>query len=134
MKEILKHFFDPTPGSNITELPVLIFIFLASILWGIGYKTYLKHHKKNKALKIMMKKLPTRLITIGIVGFIYLFARSENLPYLSMPIIVALIMLILVWIVGKAVYQMKKVYPRQMSDGLQRIASQKYLPQRKRKK
>lgn len=130
MIEYIKHLFDPQPGTEFMFFLPTLLIFSIALAGGLFYRRFLKKNP-DKTMRLIMKKVPGQLITIGLVGLLYIFARNQNLPYLSMSAIGIILLGILLFIIIKAIRLIKKVYPQMQTHHLRNNQSKKYLPKKK---
>jgi len=83
-------------------------------------------------IKKTLSRLFTILMTVGLIGLIYTFVRSENLPYLSARIVLDVIVVVFfVWLVVEATIMTKTIA---ITTKVKSIESKynKYLPKKKK--
>lgn len=123
-----KYLFDPTPTNQSNLYWYLIGFFGFLILVSVAI-----YFIKTWDLAIRMKQFYC-FLTIGILGFIYLFARYESLPWLASRFFLVLILVSLFgWIIGILIWMMK--YNKKLeSKKIMAERYDKYLPKAKKNK
>lgn len=128
------YLFDSTPGDLMRFMPILIAFFLALILASIGIDRWLKSYPHKKQFYAVIPNLNSRLRTLGIIGFLFLWVRYENLIYLSMRFLLFAYILGIFVYLGHSLYQFKKVLPLKIASDAKRKNQKSYLPKKKRKR
>lgn len=122
------YLFDisPTPKSKL-YLPLLI-IFGLMIVLSVAISF------QRKSIKKVIGKFFVPLLSAGVLGLIYLFARHESLPYLSSRFFLMLILcLLIVWVIYLLIWSARYI-PKHMSSQKIEDKYNKYLPKAKGKK
>ena len=120
-----KYLFDasPTPESKL-YLPLLI-------LFGLMVVLAVLISFQKKSVKRIVGKFFVPLLSSGVLGLIYLFARHESLPYLSSRFFLFLIMcMFVIWIAILLIWTLKFI-PKHMSSKKIEDRYNKYLPKAK---
>lgn len=127
MENIKELLFSPIPSSEgVKYLPLLI-AFGIIILLAIG----------SRLIKGTFSKLAIRyftpFLTVGILGYINLFARYETLPWLGSGIVLLIVFLIFILtIIINTVWAVKNI-PVMIRENKTKERFNKYLPQKKTK-
>ncbi|MDP2624769.1 MAG: hypothetical protein Q8P27_01140, partial [Candidatus Peregrinibacteria bacterium] len=93
----------------------------------------MRKNSLRTSLKTTFPRLAKNIRNFGLVGFIFLWIRYENLPYLSMRF---LFLLYLIWIVayiGHNVYKFKTKLPEAIDKQHSTKKLKNYLPTKKKK-
>jgi len=116
---------NPTPQSNL-YIPLLILFGLMIVLAAaISFQ--------RKSIKKVVGKFFVPLLSAGVLGLIYLFARHESLPYLSSRFFLVLIIcMFLAWVFILLVWSAKFI-PKYMNSQKIEDRYNRYLPKAKKK-
>jgi hypothetical protein len=134
--ETLKYIFNPTPVGDLKFfMPLLI---IAGILFAGSFFIPLIY-RNNRALKNSIRNFPGRVRLIGILLAAFLGCRYESIPFFSMFFFLILIGLVFLYFIIRVVYQILKVYPKQLNvvrgskPSHKQTTFEKYLPKPKKK-
>ena len=120
------YLLDPnTPGESRLYIPL-------TVLFGtlVIFSVITKFIRSSDIIKIAERYFIS-FLTIGILGFFYLFFRYEELPYLSARIILLLILVSLfVWESINVIWTIKSI-PEYKKEKETEARYQKYLPKNK---
>jgi hypothetical protein len=123
------YFFNPVPSSETTMYLPLIIVFSLTIFGSIIAKLPKDGFNKKVGARYFVP-----FLTIGILGFIYLFARYEGLPYLASRFFLALILLALITIIAWNFVWTIRFIPKMRAIKKNEERYKKYLPKAKAKK
>lgn len=113
----------PTPHTNM-YIPLAV-VFALLIIGGAALIIFAKGDFRKLAGKYIMP-----LLSGGILGFIALFARYEELPWLASRFFLGLVMMIfLIWILILLLWSASYV-PRYLSEKERKERFEKYLPKK----
>jgi uncharacterized protein YacL len=130
----LNYLFDPRPGSAFYFMIAMIVVFLGLIMTSFYLEKWISKHPLKKALKQVLPHTAKHLRGLGILGFVLLFFRYENLPYLSMrALLIALLISIMAYI-GYSVHQFRSKLPAIIEQQKKAKKKKTYLPKSKKKK
>lgn len=122
------YLFDFTPTTKSKLYIPLLILFSVMLLLSAGISL------QRTEFKNFTKRFFIPLLATSILGFIYLFARYESLPYLSSRFFLALILFIfLLWTVIQLVILILTM-PKEIKKSRSEERYQKYLPKNKLKK
>lgn len=129
-----KYLFDTTPQAD--NGIVIFFIILSCLLVILAIASVLLLAKKATSLPpygILKDKIFSTFLTMGIIGFLLTFVYWQEIPYLSLPFILLIFVIV---IIGQIVYIIlfyRKILQTDMKDYQQQISYEKYLPKHKHK-
>ena len=69
----------------------------------------------------------------GLIGFIFLWIRYENLPYLSMRALLLAFLLYVAWVIGNSIYKVRTRLGETLVVHSKHKERNKYLPRKKKK-
>jgi len=120
------YLFNPnTPGESRIYIPLII-LFGSLILFAVLSKLVRNHEARKISGKYFVS-----FLTIGILGFFYLFFRYEELPYLGSRLFLLLILLTLfVWIAVNSIWAVRFI-PKYREQKKIEERYEKYLPKQK---
>lgn len=123
----LSYLFKLNPGGRFSfYIPLIIFF---GILAGLSFATkYYLRYKKDASLKKLFKNVPKRLLQFAVFGFLLLIFRQQNIPLVSMRIVLILFLIGILVFIGKTAYDYWKVYPVLSKKEKARAEQKKYLP------
>lgn len=123
------YLFEKNPGASFKFYFPLLLIFGFLFLFSIFFPLFLKKKdKENPSLKTLSSKISFPGIIISIFGFLLLFFRYENLPYLSSRFLLFLLFFIwFSWFVLLLFYLFKD-YQKEYKIYLEAKEKEKYLP------
>jgi len=121
------YLFNPYPGTNFGYYLASVVVFGLLLVCGITLLVIaLRIDKKNPKRKLF-KKFSDLGFTIGIIGFILLFFRYENVAYLSSRFLLLLLLIIvLVWLSFIIFYILRR-YPKERVKYQEYLRISKYL-------
>lgn len=129
-----KYLFEIYPGSEFRYMIPLIVFFLILVVGSIYLEQWIKKNPDRKHIQSLLPGIVGRLRLLGLMGFIFLWVRYENLPYLSMRIFLMAYLIYILWVISQAVYKMKKILPMLIDEGKIKKTEKNYLPQKKKNK
>lgn len=140
IKLIFNYLFNPNPGTAFSYYIPLIILASLLIVGSILFSYYYKKKKKtNFAFKRLFKKLSNRLLLIGILFFVLIALRYENIPYFSMRILLYVLLFFLLYIIYKYIKVYTVVYPKEKANveskkKLVKKEENRYLPNKNKKR
>ncbi|MFA4996009.1 MAG: hypothetical protein WC536_02615 [Patescibacteria group bacterium] len=122
------YLFNPnTPSESRLYVP-LIALFGTLIVFAIITKLV-----RNVEVKKISERFFLSFLTMGVLGFFYLFFRYEELPYLGSRFFLLLILVVLfVWVLIDAIWTLRFM-PKYKKEKKIEERYEKYLPKKKRK-
>ena len=130
----LGYLFTLQPGSEFKFMVPLIAFFLFLSIGSFYIEKWVSRQPHRKAIKELLPDFSKRIRLFGIIGFLLLFARYENIPYFAMRIVLLLFLIGILVYVGRSLYKFKKHLPELLDKKEKKITHQKYLPKSKKKK
>ena len=128
------YLFDTLPGSEFKYFWVCIVFFLALIVFGQYLRAYIKNSPHKKILKRLYPGVAGKFLTLALFGYLFLFFRYENIPYLAMRFFLVLIIVWALYYIGMIVYKFVKNFPEKVAKKERTETHDKYLPKQKKKK
>ena len=126
--------FELQPGSEFKFMVILIVFFLILAIGSFYLDAWIKKQPHRNAIKKLLPHFPNRLRILGIIGFVLLFFRYENIPYFAMRILLVLLLLGIISYIGYSLYKFKKHLPELLETRKKKKTHHKYLPKSKKKK
>lgn len=127
------YLFDPQPGEFHFMLLFLIFFLLLTI--GSFYvDAWVRKHPQRRSIKHLMPKMGQTLRVFGILGFVFLWVRYENLMLFSMRFLFLLYLIIIVAYIGNTIYKYRTKLPDVIEAHAHHKKHKKYLPKKKKGK
>jgi len=132
----MTYLFYPNPGNAMWNSPKVVLLLLVCLTLVIASFAIKRWRAKvsNPVSRKLSRSWPSATFWFGIVGFILIFSRIENIGYVSMRL------WWLVWLVAAGFYLFMQVrifrarhynvLPREQQDD----PREKYLPKSKKKK
>ena len=119
------YLLDANPTAEGLYLYLMIvfglLIVMAAVLFFIKFK---KYYRK------LQRKLIMLFLIVGLTGFILIFLRYEQTPYLSSRwLILLLLLLFAVWLLS-IIYYYLLILPGEIKKSLEKENFEKYLPRR----
>jgi len=119
------YLLDATPSADGLYIYLMVvfglLIVVAAILFFIKFE---KYYRK------LQRKLIILFLTVGLVGFILIFLRYEQIPYLSSRLLILLLLLLFaVWLL-LIIYYYFRILPVEIKEILKKENFEKYLPRR----
>ncbi len=130
----LSYLFDATPGQSFRYFWICFIFFLLLIVIGQYVRTFIKKSHHKKILKKLIPGVTGKLNWIAFFGFLALFFRYENIPYLAMRIWLIGLMLLGLYVLGRAGYTYAKILPGEIDKKHKSEDMKKYMPKPKKKK
>lgn len=127
----LDYLFDPTPGDTFYYMVFFIILFLALILGSFYLESWIRKHPLRSALQSTLPHIGFHLRIFGMMGFVFLFVRYENMPYFSMRFLFVLYLLWIAVYVGMSLYRFKTTLPETIEEQHRLKKRAKYLPKKK---
>lgn len=134
-----KYLFNSNPGTAFKYYIPLLILASVLVISSIAFSAYYKKRKKvDFAFKRLFKSLSNRLILFGILLFILIAVRYENIPYFSMRIWLYILLLVLLYFVYRYLKVCTVKYPKERinADTKRQYVKKeenKYLPNKKKK-
>ena len=128
-----RYWFNPNPVPLGPSLVGSIFVFFAwFVAAGIVLAVLGRVFRKRAALKAAIAaRLAKMLVMTGLLGLLFLFFASEQVPLFGMRFWFLFDIILLVTWLGKIVWYIVKEYPK-LRDGIEeRQRLEKYMPKRR---
>lgn len=123
---------NPEPAKNI--LVAYIIVFTLIIILGIIISTiFSKKAKKTKPYKLIQEKIIYHTVSVGIIGLLLVFFLWQEIPYLSSPIVVYILIAILIYLLVIDSIYYKNEVKSEIKKYKQELKYQKYLPKKNKK-
>lgn len=137
LKTISSYLFTKFPGAEFNYKWHTLGLAVILILGAAVFKTIYRKKVANKdfVFKKIFKKVPGRMIYLGILLIFFVLVRIENIPYFSMRIWLFLTILGVIAATVYYLYEYFKVYPKELENFESRITNEPktvYLPNKKR--
>lgn len=129
----LSYLFDRFPGSSFHYMIPCIVLFLVLIVGSFYLESWIRRHPLRSSLKTTLPHVVGRLRAFGIVGFVLLWIRYENLPFISMRALLLLFFLSFLAYVGMCVYRFKVILPKTIEENKRLNKLKSYLPKKKKR-
>lgn len=130
----LSYLFDATPGQAFRYFWLFFVFFVLLMAIGQYLRVMIKGSTHKKILKRLLPNVTAHLTWIALFGFIFLFFRYEDMPYLAMRIWLIAMILLGVYKLGKIGYIYTKILPQEIDKQYESMDEKKYLPSSKKKK
>jgi len=130
----LSYLFDSTPGQAFKYLWVCFIFFVLLIATGQYLRILIKKSTHKKILKKLMPSVTARFNWIAFFGFMFLFFRYEDIPYMAMRIWLIGLILLGLYQLGHIGYIYTKILPCEIDKKHSSAAKNKYMPKAKKKK
>ena len=127
---LLQYFFDPLPSGPYKYMYFFIGLAVVGVGASIALRIYLKKQKEDKIFKKLFRDLPGKLQIFGILEAIYVFARYERMPYVSMRFLNYLVLAYGIYVLTRYVQLYLKVYPAEKKHHQEQVKLNKYLPRK----
>lgn len=128
------YLFEATPGSDFSlMIPFLVF-FLAILLASFGIENWIRKHPDRKSLEKTIPHAGSHLRTFALIGFVLLWFRHENLPYLSMRAGLLFLLIVLVAYTLWSFYQLKTQLPAIIEAEQMKKTRKQYLTKQKKRR
>lgn len=126
----LKFIFNPGIGS-LSQAFALVFYIIFGLLIILAIVAFLKSQKYKKSKNNLYLKLWQKIFDfgfyLGIVGFLLLFFRQQNIYFLSMPFLTyALFVWLIIWAYRIFKFKNKRIKEIQKNN-LERESKKRYL-------
>ena len=129
----ISYIIKGTPGASFKFYKEFIGFFGLLFFTSISIKIVLIF-KKNKVLKKLLNKIKTLFFTVSILGFLYLFFRSQNIYFFSSRFFLLSIFLIMVVWSFYIVFLVIRKFPSDFNNYKKQELIKKYLPKKNKKK
>ncbi len=138
LKTTFEYLFTRFPGAEFNYKWEVLIAAVILILGAAGFKAVHRRKVANKdfVFKKMFKKVPGRMIYLGMLLIFFVLVRTENIPYFSMRIWLFLTILGVIVAAVYYLYKYLKVYPKELENFESRITEDPkavYLPNKKRR-
>lgn len=128
----LSYLFDRFPGSAFLYMIPCIILFLVLIVGSFYLESWIRRHPLRPSLKLTLPHVGGRLRAFGIIGFVLLWIRYENLPFLSMRALLLLFFLSFLAYIAMCVYRFNVVLPKKIEENKRLNKLKSYLPKKKK--
>jgi len=131
----LQYLFRVQPG-EFHNMTTFIALFLLMIVGSFYVETWMRRNPNNKALKRILGNFPGQLRNLGIIGFLLLWFRYENIPYLAMRAFLLALLIYILWVIGSAIHTYRTKLDEAAAQFKKRVqkAHDPYLPRQKKKR
>ncbi|EKD48116.1 MAG: hypothetical protein ACD_65C00118G0002 [uncultured bacterium] len=126
------YLFQVTPGADFMYFWPCLAFFLVLIAGGFVAKYLIKNSENKKTLKFVFRNTTMNFVLTGAFGLAALFFRDQNMPYLALRPILAIIIITGLYLIGKTAYLYFKVLPVSLQKKTQAKEMKKYMPKAKR--
>lgn len=124
--------FQATPGVSF-EFKEAFLIFFGLLLFTASALRIALRFQKSRIYKKLFRKISNLNFTISLLGFFYLFARSENIYLFSGRfVLIAILLTFLAWAGFIGFYAFFRM-PKELERHKKQLLIKKYLPKRKKK-
>ncbi len=125
---VIGYFFSPIPGSNFHYYTLFLIVAGALALLALGLKLYMKKYgSENKAFKRLFHTLPYQLTWVVTFFLLNLFGRYERFPLLGARFVLYITVLASIYLLGKSLYTLVKVYPAEKNRFRETPSQKKYM-------
>lgn len=128
----LNYLFEIYPGPFKSIMVFLIF-FIVLIAGSFFLERWIKKNTHRDSLRSTLPRFPQKLRTLGIIGLVLLAFRYEAIPYFSIRFFFLVYLLIVLWVIGSAIYRYNKILPNVIQKKHVEKKKKHYLPKKKRK-
>ncbi len=128
------YLFTIQPGSEFKFMVPLIVLFLILTVGSFYIDGWIKKQPHRAAIRELLPKFGSRLRLLGIIGFLLLFARYENIPYFAMRFMLLAFLIGIAAYIGYSLYKYKTHLPELLETRKKKATHHKYLPKSKKKK
>ncbi len=128
------YLFDTLPGQQFAYFWVCLVFFVLLVALGQYFRIYIPKSPNKKALKKLLTNVTSRLNWIAFAGFLFLYFRYENMPFLAMRVWLVIIILGALFYLWKIWEKIYKVLPKELSRSDKKDDNLKYMPRPKKKK
>ena len=112
-----KYLFNSNPGTAFEYYVPLLILASVLVISSIIFSAYYKKRKKvDFAFKRLFKSLSNRLMLFGILLFVLIAVRYENIPYFSMRIWLYILLLVLLYFIYRYLKVYKVKYPKEKAN------------------
>ncbi len=130
----LNYLVNTNPGSQFTFYPQLFFIFTLCIVLSVYFFIARRKYKDLPPKKDFFRRFSLYFLITGLVGYVLLGMRYENVRLLSSRL---LLLISLVALVGWGItllLEYRRKLPEQIRTHHATLLKQKYLPKKKTKR
>ena len=111
------YIFDITPGPDFRYTWPMIILSIILIIGAMVFASYYRKRKKlDMAFKKLFGKVSTTMLTFGALILIFTAIRYENIPYFSMRIWFAALLLIFLYVIFVYIKAARVKYPKLKSE------------------
>lgn len=128
------YLFDKTPGADFAYMVPLLALFLFLLLSSFGLQNWIRKNQFRKAIQKTLPHVVGRLQAFAIVGFVLLWIRNENIPYLSARFLLVCHLVLFVTYLGWSAYAFKNELPKAIDAAQTKKAQKNYLPRKKNRR
>jgi len=126
----LSYWFSQPQTARGTAL--FLWVALFGVFFLAGLVLFIIRAKgKDNVKKEIFRRFGNFGLTIGLLGFVWLFFRQERAAFIAWRFWVLIFLIIAVWWLVKLVVYLIKRVPKIQEEKLRREIAEKYLPERK---
>jgi len=111
LNSFILYFFLPVPGRTFQYYTFVGILIGILIILGIILKVYIKKNKDDKAFRKLFKNFPRKLWIIAVLFGLYLIARYNYVPMLSMRLFFYIILVLTGYLFYQIINAYLKTYP-----------------------
>ncbi|EKD63138.1 MAG: hypothetical protein ACD_51C00333G0009 [uncultured bacterium] len=127
----IDYLLNTIPGAEFKYLWVCAAFFLLLIVFGQYLRVFIKRSEHKKILKRLLPRVHFKLATTAFFGFVLLFFRTQNIPYLATRILLILILALGIYQLARIVYVYAKIFPQELGEFKKKEHMLKYMPKKK---
>lgn len=130
--ESLSKLLDPSylfavyPGSYFKYSLFFLIFFSVMIAASFYWRHWSKKHAQRKSIRATLPSFEAKLLTLGLIGLLFVGIRYENIPYFSMRFIFGLYLLYVLYVLANSAYRYKKVFPQKVAAEAEKGQQKKY--------
>ncbi len=123
------YMLSSTPEATNSVLITYLVLFTITLISGIILSTILLKKSKNMPpYKTIRERIINHTLVTSILGFIFTFFLWQQIPYLSAPIVVYILLIVLVYLLIADTLYYKNTTVSELKRYKQELEYQKYLP------
>lgn len=128
------YFLSVNPHTSSNVLIFYLIFFILVFVFGLLLSGYFKKlSKKIKPYQLIQEKILNQTLSVSIIGLIFIFFSWQEIPYLSVPILIYLLIIIFIYLVITDIIFYKKTILMDVKKYKQELKYQKYLPHKLQK-
>jgi hypothetical protein len=129
----LNYMFNPYPG-DFKFMPLFIGFFLVITIGSFYLEGWIKKNPNRSNIQRIIPGVAKHLRFLGLIGFLFLWARHEHIPYFSMRAALVAFIAYIVWTIGNSIYKYKTQLNQVIELNLRNRKHRSYLPKQKKKR